>query len=186
MRIQNTAFFLTYPQCNLTHEDIKQGLYSKQIPRFTIDQYLIAKEDHADGGKHFHVYLKLQKKFNCNDERWFDIEGFHPNIQACRSPKDVIMYVTKDNDYIKSDNLSIEIKGHWSDMDKDITTVKEFMANVKKYFPKEYWNNYERIKSAAEHHFKTDTVAEPQHLPAPAITTPTMDHWVDTELKSVN
>lgn len=184
-RIQCQTFFLTYPQCNLSHEDIKTDLFAKQIPRFTIKQYLIAKENHATEGTHFHVYLKLDKKFNCTTQAWFDIRGFHPNIQAARSPAKVVTYCAKDNDYIKSDDLEIDNKLTWAQMDQDITTVKQFMNNVHDNYPDKYWLNYDRLKSAAMQHFRPDAVEEPIPLELPAITTPAMDKWVNEELPSV-
>lgn len=185
-RIQSQTFFLTYPQCNLLHEEVKELIFAKQIERFKIKSYLIAKEFHEDGiATHFHVYLKLEKKFNCNSQEWFDIRGFHPNIQSCRSPEKVIGYASKDGDYIKSDDISIEKKLSWGDMDKNITTSKQFMKNIHDNFPKEYWNNFDRLQSAANRHFRADAVEEPIPLESPAITTAAMDKWVNEELPSV-
>lgn len=185
-RIQSQTFFLTYPQCNLQHEEVKELLKAKEVPRFKIKSYLIAKEKHADGiAEHFHVYLKLEKKFNCNNQEWFDIRGFHPNIQSCRSPADVIAYASKDGDYIKSDDISIEKKVTWSEIDTDMHTVNEFMKNVKKHFPKEYWLHYDKIKSTAEQHFKVENVYEAQVLASPAVPLDAMLNWCAAEYPKV-
>lgn len=53
-----------------------------------------------------HAWLKLEKKVNIGDPKLFDIEGYHPNLQGCRSNADVVKYVVKDKDYVS--NMSPE------------------------------------------------------------------------------
>lgn len=78
----------------------------------TMSGWIVAQEEHADGGLHLHCYLELPSKMdNKVDPRTFDLtnssgEWFHPNIQAVRSPKAVKEYVTKDSNY--TTNLKLE------------------------------------------------------------------------------
>lgn len=60
----------------------------------------MSKELHDDGGIHFHVYLCFASKRDLRSQRHFDLHGFHPNIQSCRSAKAVLKYVVKDGEYV--------------------------------------------------------------------------------------
>jgi hypothetical protein len=97
-RIQASHLAITYPQCELDSEVIKEKLFSKLDG---IQHYVIAREKHQDGNYHIHVYLGLQKKCNIRNARFFDIDGFHPNVQACWSPRLWYNYVKKDGEYIE-------------------------------------------------------------------------------------
>lgn len=71
-----------------------------------IEDFVVAQEDHEDGSKHLHVWLKLAKKINLKRADKFDLvvedTTYHPNIQAPRSNECVIKYVTKDDNFISS------------------------------------------------------------------------------------
>jgi hypothetical protein len=101
-RISCSHLAITYPQCDLDQEVIKERLFSKLD---CIQHYVIAREQHQDGNYHIHVYLGLQKKCDIRNARFFDIEGFHPNVQACWSPKQWYNYVKKDGNYVEDFNF---------------------------------------------------------------------------------
>lgn len=88
--------FLTYPHTDLPLEHF--------IGRS--DKYIIARELHQDGSAHVHCYLHFNHKVNTINQAFFDVEGRHPNIQACRSAAAVMAYVTKGCNYIT--NLTAE------------------------------------------------------------------------------
>lgn len=72
-----------------------------------IKDYLVAQEDHKDGGKHLHAYISLDKKINCRDPRGFDITDddgveYHGHYAGARSDADVIKYCHKEGNYISS------------------------------------------------------------------------------------
>lgn len=93
--------FLTYSQCLLTRERVLEHFQSID----TIQEYVIAKEFHQDGGQHIHAYFKFQDGFRPSEfTPTFDVDGTHGNYQAVRSFRCVVKYVTKDGDYIT--NLS--------------------------------------------------------------------------------
>lgn len=98
-RINSQQLFLTFPQCPLEPTVVLDKIYSK----VNVDKYVVAQEQHKDGNKHIHVYLLLEQKVNIKDANKFDItiDGtvYHPNIQGCRSWKNVVKYVTKDGNY---------------------------------------------------------------------------------------
>ena len=48
-------FFLTYPQCKLSPQDILEFLQKVVHLR----EYVIAREQHKDGGHHIHAFVRL-------------------------------------------------------------------------------------------------------------------------------
>lgn len=99
-RIQGRNLFLTYPQCSLDRQLIYDHLLKLQVGSESADKICVAKELHEDGNTHYHVFLSYPKRRNITNQRIFDIGNFHPNVQSCRSVKNVLKYVTKDNDYL--------------------------------------------------------------------------------------
>jgi len=95
-RCDSAQWFLTYPQCPIEPTVLLQSLQAKK----PIKDYIVAQENHATEGKHLHVYLNLVSKFNCRDKSFWDVIGFHPNIQSCKSPLAVQRYCIKDGNYI--------------------------------------------------------------------------------------
>lgn len=93
LRAKNVA--LTYPQCDLA----KQHLYDALRLRCgdNLVGCLVAVERHADGNTHFHAYLRFSEVFSSRDSRVFDIDGHHPNVQSCRSPRSWIRYCLKED-----------------------------------------------------------------------------------------
>lgn len=96
-RITSKGFFLTYPRCELSKEHLLKALRFKR----PAEKILVSRELHEDGAPHLHVYLLYGKEFDCRNERFFDVDGFHPNIQSAKSLKAVQAYVKKDGDYIQ-------------------------------------------------------------------------------------
>lgn len=111
LRLRGSKFFLTYPQCPCTPLEALEQLKTMPLLQ-TMSGWIVAQEEHADGGLHLHCYLELPSKVdNKVDPRTFDLTSssgkwYHPNIQAVRSPKAVKEYVTKESNY--TTNLNIE------------------------------------------------------------------------------
>jgi len=103
-QINSHQLFLTYPHCTLTKDEALTLLNLK----FTIEDYVVAHELHESGDSHIHCYLKLDKSSVCRfrDSHFADIGGYHGNYQGCRSPKNVIKYCTKAEDYISNLNIN--------------------------------------------------------------------------------
>lgn len=102
-RLQAKRLFLTYSQCPLAREDVLLRLGSLLLPN-TIKAHLIARETHADGNTHLHVFLELTDRFETRDARFFDLpdpttpqKTHHPNTQAVRSPTAVQAYLLKED-----------------------------------------------------------------------------------------
>lgn len=71
---------LTYPQCDLEPWEFASLLF--QGPAQNCDKYVIGKEQHKDGGTHYHVYLHFPKKLNVKNPRYFDLAVDDPAPQS--------------------------------------------------------------------------------------------------------
>ncbi|AAB08932.1 replication-associated protein [Tomato leaf curl Karnataka virus] len=98
-------YFLTYPKCSLTKEEALSQFLNLQTP--TSKKFIrICRELHEDGTPHLHVLIQFEGKFQCKNNRFFDLTSptrsahFHPNIQGAKSSSDVKTYMEKDGDIL--------------------------------------------------------------------------------------
>nr|AIY33586.1 replication-associated protein [Maize streak virus] len=87
--------FLTYPQCPEQPEIISQRIW-ELCSHWTPLYIICAREAHRDGNMHLHALIQTGKPVRTTDSRFFDIDGFHPNIQSAISPNKVKDYITKE------------------------------------------------------------------------------------------
>lgn len=65
-------------------------------------QYVcVSQEAHKDGTPHFHAGILCKQPVRTRDERFWDWNGVHPNIQSARQFHQWIKYVKKDGDFIE-------------------------------------------------------------------------------------
>lgn len=93
-KFQGKHCFLTYPRCDAGKQAIYDHLLALSFP---VDRLLVAEEKHEDGGQHIHAYLAFKSRPCIRNQHYFDIRGFHPNIQTVRRVRDVINYITKED-----------------------------------------------------------------------------------------
>lgn len=104
-QIAGKRFFLTFPKCSCEPEAAKAAMMSLMGARYLGS--IVAKELHADGDPHLHVYLELKSRFCTKNPAFFDaVTGTHGNYQACRSVDAVKQYVCKDGNVIV-DNVAM-------------------------------------------------------------------------------
>lgn len=92
------GWFLTYPKCTLDKEELLEHLKNK---RAGLQQAVVSREEHSDGTPHLHVYLYFEERVSIKNARYWDVEGFHPNIQVAKSLKAVKDYIKKDGDILE-------------------------------------------------------------------------------------
>nr|AGH27843.1 AC1 protein [Tomato yellow leaf curl virus] len=104
-KIYAKNYFLTYPNCSLSEEEALSQLKNLETPPNR--KYIkVCRELHENGEPHLHVLIQFEGKYQCKNERFFDLVSpnwsahFHPNIQAAKSSTDVKTYVEKDGDFI--------------------------------------------------------------------------------------
>lgn len=154
--IHAKAFFITYPQANgvvlddlFLHfrDDWKHGANNAQP-----QDVLVAKEQHEDGGDHFHVFIRFNSRIHILNQRAFDYGDYHPNIQAARSPKSVIQYCTKDGNFRST--FTVKVKKTVKDLLDEAIDEKDFIT--KTLSNDNSWNNaraYNSLKTLARDHF---------------------------------
>ncbi|QKQ15092.1 AC1 [Calystegia hederacea geminiviridae] len=111
--IKAKNYFLTYPQCSLSKEEALSQIKNLQTP--TNKKFIkICRELHEDGSPHLHVLVQFEGKYNCTNNRFFDLVSptrsahFHPNVQGAKSSSDVKSYMDKDGDTLEWGEFQID------------------------------------------------------------------------------
>lgn len=87
---------VTYAQCDgLDPWDIVDHFTSLEA------ECIIGRENHADGGTHYHAFADFGKKRRFRRANCFDVGGYHPNISPSRkTPGDGFDYAIKEGDVV--------------------------------------------------------------------------------------
>nr|AEP82979.1 C1 [Tomato interveinal chlorosis virus] len=166
-RLNAKNYFLTYPKCSLSKEEALSQLLALTIP---VNKLFIrvARELHEDGQPHLHVLIQFEGKYQCTNERLFDLVSptrsahFHPNIQAAKSSSDVKAYVEKDGDFVDHGVFQIDGRsargGQQSANDTyakvlNAGSVMEALNILKEEQPKDYVLQHHNIRSNLERIF---------------------------------
>lgn len=98
-RLNCKCFYGTWPQCDV---DPKVALDNgiRLLP--PCDWAVVAQEKHKDGTNHLHGIFYFQQKADIKDANKLvdQICNKHGNYQGAKSPKRVLRYVCKDNNYV--------------------------------------------------------------------------------------
>lgn len=92
-RLRAKNVFLTFPRCELSHD-----IFMDHFRQSTV-YGIIAREQHADGGIHFHCGLQYIDYINVTDANYFDVAGHHCNVQGIRNWRATSNYIRKCGDY---------------------------------------------------------------------------------------
>lgn len=148
-RIAAKKFFITYPQCPVTKDELKTHLNSFGGG---LSNYCICTEKHQDGSPHLHALVSFNDKIDVRSPHYFDLtnqnQNYHPSIEPVRNWSASLRYVMKDGDYISGGSD----EDFWLSVEQS-TSVTDFMGKWLRRKPKEYWLNYDKLYSAAEKHF---------------------------------
>lgn len=109
MRVDAKNFFLTYPRCPVPKEKLFSyfldgDFQTKFKLAGKIEKLVVAQEEHKEEGEtplHLHCFLGFDRRVVVRNERLFDFETYHPNIQSVRSSKAVVAYCQKQDNYIE-------------------------------------------------------------------------------------
>lgn len=69
------GFFLTYPHCDHTKEELMEFLHGLR----TVDKAVVCREEHSDGTPHLHAFVKFEKTADIKKADYFDFKGCHGN-----------------------------------------------------------------------------------------------------------
>jgi len=156
-QLNSKNVFLTYPQCDVS----KAAMLYYLIEQSGCSAARIGQEEHQDGTPHLHAYLHSDEGFRTRNERYFDVLGFHPNVQPCRKVSSVLEYVAKTGNFIDYGVLSEGgNKRTWNDV-----VLAENLADARSIissdFPRDFVLNNEKVEYWLSKHFKK---AEPIHV----------------------
>lgn len=112
---------------------------------------MVGAETHGDGGRHIHAFAEWDTKYHTRDNRKFDIDGQHPNIQPVRSRKHVVDYVQKEGDYCGSVDTD-GYCGRYADL-VEATNRDEFWNLVRTKYPRDYVLALDKLQAFCEHRF---------------------------------
>ncbi|QDJ95217.1 replication-associated protein [Capybara virus 5_cap1_460] len=146
--------FLTYPQCPLTRERIRDSL----LEVAPLSKYYIARESHSDGNHHIHAYLNFGTRRRWTTASAFDVDGYHPNIQKPRSARAVIAYVGKEDAEVLHNLSEAELgggttDGNWRTVLESSTSRDDFLAQCRHLFPRDFVLSFERLEYFCGKHF---------------------------------
>lgn len=178
-RINAKNFFLTYPQSNeLSNEKIRDFFTTKGAISYTI-----SREQHRDGNYHHHALIEFGQPFSSRDERIFDIEGFHPNIQTARNMRNVRDYVKKAGNYISSQQDDTRT-GKYEKL-LGSTSREEFWGLAKREFARDVVLNYERLEYTAEKLFGETRNPYVSPFQGDPVLTSELEQWINEEFRKV-
>jgi hypothetical protein len=151
---------------------------------------IVGREDHSDGGIHFHAFFMFDRKYRTRDERKFDVGGRHPNIvRGYRTPEKGWDYATKDGDIVGGglerpggDGVSSS-SSVWSQLvlarDRD-----QFFEMCADLAPRALLCNFTSLRCYADWRFRADP-APYEHPVGVLLSTeryPQLDTWVQQNL----
>lgn len=175
--------FLTYPQCPLEREQLRNILCERINP----ERYLIARERHSDGNFHLHAYLHFGRRRRFVGASIFDVDGFHPNIQKPRSASNVVAYCCKEDieplanfDYQEGDP-----NANWSTILAASGCKADFLEAVRNRFPRDYVLSLERLLFFCEWRFGRDETTYEGRARSEFTELPAMKDWVEANLLQV-
>jgi len=150
------AFFLTFPQANSIQLqqifDHFKDSWEHQASRTKPQDVLVAKEAHADGTPHFHVFLRFPARIDILSANAFDFQGHHCNAQSARSPKKVIQYCVKDGDFLST--FHVPIKKTPKQILDESNNTREFIDAALEQGGWQTARSFQNIKKLAEYHFE--------------------------------
>lgn len=179
-----THFFLTYPQCSLEREKLRDFLLGVEPGC----KYYIARELHGDGNAHLHAYVHFGRRRRFSDARAFDVDGFHPNIQTPRSRKSVIAYISK-SDVSPCTNIEAgetSEKYSWGDLLDAATDRDSFFVLVRQHFPRDLALNHDRLDAFCRAYYGRSRETYSGRRRDEFIEPVSVKDWVVSNLEEVN
>lgn len=172
-------YFLTWPQCNEDKHDVHKFLKGIQL----VQCVSIAQELHQDGHPHLHAVVSFSKKKNIKNARFFDYEGAHCNIQACKSLQDSLDYIQKEDTEAIIEHKS---EASWDTIVNDCTSKEEFYKAMQTNYPRDYVLNKQRLDYYADQKWPIapSTWLAPGWA-KPSVGNSAMEGWVKNALNPI-
>jgi hypothetical protein len=157
-RLNTKRVFLTYPQCPLSKETVRDVLLDRSHGTSQILGWIVCEELHQDGNKHLHAMLVFNTPFNCRNAAHYDIDGYHPNIGTVRRFKNALTYIRKDSNYIENEYFARETNEASSRQENWLAAVnanshEEFLLQIRDNFPDKFILYNDKILAYADKYF---------------------------------
>jgi len=148
--------FLTYPRCEpLTKERLLEFLRDDRGAGW----YCVGLEQHEDGGNHLHAYAEWPERLDVRDERYFDVDGQHPNVQPVRNRASVLKYVQKGGDYDGNCEATSSTTVRYGELIANSGGRRDFLESVVQHYPRDAVLHLERVREFAEWRWPEERVA---------------------------
>nr|WKU84406.1 repA protein [Panicum streak virus] len=205
-RHRNANTFLTYSKCPLEPEFIGEHLF-RLTKDFEPAYILVVRETHADGTWHCHALLQCIKPVTTRDERYFDIDRYHPNIQSAKSTdkvRDYILkgpkdkwekgnYIPRKKSFVPPGKEPAEKRPSKDEVMKEImthaTSREEYLSLVQSSLPYDWATKLSYFEYSASRLFPD--IAEPFTSPHPAsdpdlLCNETLQDWLEPNIYQVS
>ncbi|AAA47830.1 34.94 kDa orf [Sugarcane streak virus - [Natal]] len=203
---RNVNTFLTYSRCPLEPEAVGLHIWSL-IAHWTPVYVLSVRETHEDGGYHIHVLAQSAKPVYTTDSGFFDIDGFHPNIQSAKSANKVRAYAMKNpvtywergtfiprkTSFLGDSTEPNSKKQSKDDIVRDIiehsTNKQEYLSMIQKALPYEWATKLQYFEYSANKLFPDiqEIYTSPFPQSTPALLDPTaINTWLENNLYQVS
>lgn len=167
--VNSSQLFCTFPRPrNISTTPTKEALHAhvKAQGRTAPIYQVTAEELHEDGSTHFHVLLVYTNRKKVTRADYFDFDGWHCNIQACRNLQATVDYVKKDGNFIEEGELPVDQRRNELPLVANYRHKADwvqacFLNKVPGYYCEELW----RLKHQVD---KRTIVAEEYQPPAAA------------------
>lgn len=173
--------FLTYPQCDT--------LSKERVVEFLRDScgaawYCVGLEQHEDGGNHIHAYAEWLRRIDVRDERHFDVDGQHPNVQPVRSKDHVLGYCQKGGDFIGNCEKTAPNTVRYGEIIRNARGKDDFLSQVVQHHPRDAVLHLEPLRQFADWYYAEERDRYvPQHT---EFSVPgEMTDWVNVNLSEV-
>ena len=178
---------LTYPQC--------QGLDPWRIVEMLTvlgAECIIGRENHADGGLHYHAFFMFERKFESRNVRIFDVDGFHPNVvRGYSKPEKGCAYAIKEGDVVAGgldcSQFGKDVprtSGPWAEICLS-STREEFFEACERLAPRALLCSFTSLRCYADWKYRPEPVpyATPDGLSFNTDSYPELDAWVSHNLE---
>lgn len=152
---------LTYAQCG----DLDPWAVSDHFTTLE-GECIVARENHADGGVHLHVFVDFGRKRRFRNAQQFDVHNVHPNIEQSRgNPGDGYDYACKEGNILAGGLDRPSGSGHGVDENNDswselvgIEDREQFFDAIRTLHPKSLITQFTQIQKYADWRFAVRAV----------------------------
>ncbi|AGU67647.1 replication associated protein [Faeces associated gemycircularvirus 12] len=196
-RFDNKRVFLTYSQVGQrTLDSIYDFLSTLKDGRgelVAIEYIVVARERHLDGGFHFHAFILFRERFQSRNQRIFDFDGLHPNIESVRGERNVankITYTKKDGEFKEhGDEPTVAERAnkqqHWLDLIDSSTDAADFMGKAKSVAPRDFVLQNDKFEAFARKYYNNVATYVSEYGPEDFVVPAECNDWVRDVLNEV-